>query len=133
MVPEILPELDATEAAKMIDQLMKLKDSNTKLKYIICNKAFSNQFKPHVVNEDGINARVTLDSVCWFQYIVSPYIKEKDMPTMYLTELDLNKICGVNSTYEGTTLYIEDFLYNNIKWEWEATTTNEPTEPAEAE
>jgi hypothetical protein len=46
---------------------------------------------------------------------VSPYIKEKDMPTMYLTELDLNKICGVNSTYEGTTLYIEDFLYNNIK------------------
>jgi hypothetical protein len=65
MTPEeILPELDATEAAKMIDQLMKLKDSNTKLKYIICNKAFSNQFKPHVVNEDGINARVTLDSVC---------------------------------------------------------------------
>jgi hypothetical protein len=69
-----------------------------------------------------------LDSVCWFQYIVSPYIKEKDTPTMYLTELDLNKICGVNSTYEGTTLYIEDFLYNNIKWEWQATTASEEVE-----
>jgi hypothetical protein len=65
-----------------------------------------------------------LDSVCWFQYIVSPYIKEKDKPTMYLTELDLNKICGVNSTYEWTTLYIEDFLYNNIKGEWEQTIVN---------
>jgi hypothetical protein len=59
-----LPELDAAEAQKMIDQLMKLKDGNTKLKYIICNRAFSTQFKPHVINEDGINAKVTLDSVC---------------------------------------------------------------------
>jgi hypothetical protein len=57
-------ELDATEAGKIIEQLMKLKDSNTKLKYIICNKAFSTQFKPYVINEDGINAKVTLDSVC---------------------------------------------------------------------
>ena len=125
----VLPMLDKAEADKIIAQLMKLKDSNTKLKYLICNKTFSTQFKPHVINEDGINAKVTLDSVCWFQYIVSPYIKEKDMPTMYLTELDLNKICGVNSTYEWTTLFIEDFLYNNIKWEWEATTKSEETKP----
>ena len=60
----VLPMLDKAEADKIIAQLMKLKDSNTKLKYLICNKTFSTQFKPHVINEDGINAKVTLDSVC---------------------------------------------------------------------
>lgn len=44
--------LDQAEAQALIAKLMKLKDQNTKLKYLICNKAFSEQFKPHVVNEE---------------------------------------------------------------------------------
>lgn len=130
---EVYPEFNEHEAQEIITRLKDLTDRKSKLKYLICNPAFNKAFKPFVVNEDGINAKVTLESVGWFTYIVTPYIKEKEKPTMYLTELDLNKICGVNSTYEGTILYIEDFLYNNIKGEWQATkveeTSNQPENP----
>lgn len=130
LIENQLIELSTSEVKWVLDYLFKLKDQNSEYKHLICNKAFSDKFKEYLVNEEARGYKVMLEEVAWFKYIVSPYIKEKHNPVCYLTKLDLNKICWVNSTYEWTIIYIEDFLYGNIQQEW--LNPNEPLSENEA-